>query len=423
MRRFLTCITVLLTSIYCVFAQQEEYTTSTTVLGVTDKLLSVESVGISAKKKDVLDNAIKSAFHTLFYYGVEGYNDNKPILAKDNTYFKDKFFDKRYPMFVASSELITKPEKLSDGRYTAKVKVDIYIASLMRDLVIEGLAPKQASQTTFKDTDEAIALPTIMVVPYKSDDQTYSSLLKNDSDLRTAVAKVQEGFVKQGVTTIDFEAKLEAAYRAKEFGMGSTASSAEKNIISQAGSDVYVVVDLEKDRDTALGNRIRLNMKAYDTKSGGILSTCAKGWTNYIHNADAEDLCIVAVNAQIKEFLRDLSTSFANQGEKGKTVVVRISKGVNSPIGLTSQVAGGSPLNSVIRRWIRSHAAQGRYHVQGMVDEEMIFDYVQIPPIDSDGLPLDAMTFGDNLLYYLNNEVGVPCALKVDGTSIVITTK
>lgn len=423
MRRLLSGLVVLLMCMPFVFAQQEEYTTSVNVLNATDKILTVESVGISAKKKEVLNNAVKSAFHTLFYRGVDGYNDGKPVITKENSYFNDKFFDKRYPMFVASSELITQPTKLTDGRFTAKAKVEIYIASLMRDLVIEGLAPKPASQATFTDTDDEIALPTIMVVPYKTDEQTYSGLLQADPDLRTAVAKVQEGFVKQGVTTIDFEAKLEAAYRAKEFNMGSAASSPEKNIISRAGSDIFVVVDLKKECDNSQGNRISLNMKAYDTKSGNILSTCAKGWTNYIPNADTEDLCVLAVEAQLKDFLRDLSTSFARQADKGKTVVIRISKGVDSAIGLTSQVAGGSPLNSVIRRWVRSNAENGRYHVQGMVDEEMFFDFVQIPALDSDGLPLDALTFGDNLLYYLNNEVNVPCTLKVDGTSIVITTK
>ena len=32
-------------------------------------------------------------------------------------------------------------------------------------------------------------------------------------------------------------------------------------------------------------------------------------------------------------------------------------------------------------------------------------------------------SFGDNLLFYLNSEVGVPCEMKLDGKTIYITLK
>ena len=51
----------------------------------------------------------------------------------------------------------------------------------------------------------------------------------------------------------------------------------------------------------------------------------------------------------------------------------------------------------------------------------MIFDYVKIPSVDADGLPMDAAQFGDNLLFYLTMELKVPCKMQIDGQTIHIT--
>ena len=46
-----------------------------------------------------------------------------------------------------------------------------------------------------EETRQQVALPTIMVVPYKSNDRSsYAGILKNDFDLREAVSTEKEGF-------------------------------------------------------------------------------------------------------------------------------------------------------------------------------------------------------------------------------------
>ena len=44
--------------------------------------------------------AIKSAFYTLFYRGINGYNNNKPLITKNNVYYFDNFMKSRFMMFV-----------------------------------------------------------------------------------------------------------------------------------------------------------------------------------------------------------------------------------------------------------------------------------------------------------------------------------
>ena len=48
------------------------------------------------------------------------------------------------------------------------------------------------------------------------------------------------------------------------------------------------------------------------------------------------------------------------------------------------------------------------------------FDSIQIPAKDSDGLPMDCITFADNLVNYLNDS-GIDSEHRVDGSTIYLT--
>ncbi len=402
---------------------QTEYSTSVTLVNQSDDLLTVQSIGLSEKKKEAVDMAIKSAFYTLLYRGVNGYNNNKPLVQRNNQYYFDKFINSRYSMFVRNYAEIGEAEKLSGGKqYKSQVEVNILIKSLVKDLVFEKLMDNPLEEVTMQDTKEEIGLPSITVVPYKKEEETFRSILQNDFDRRMAVSRVQEGFNRLGVTTVDFEGKLDAMWRSREFN-ANTADSDEKRLLMNSGADVYVIVDIMKDISDAEGSRVSLNMKAYETASGNILSA-RQEWTNRFRTNDLDRLCIYAVEGQLKGFLDDLAVNFARGIAKGNSVVLKISKGVNSTLHLNSQVGPQKySLSNVIRRWVRQNAQDGRYHLQGVVDEEMIFDDVKIPSKDVDGLPMDPAQFGDNLLFHLNEEIGVPCEMKLDGRTIYITLR
>ena len=50
----------------------------------------------------------------------------------------------------------------------------------------------------------------------------------------------------------------------------------------------------------------------------------------------------------------------------------------------------------------------------------IVFDSIQIPAKDSDGLPMDCITFADNLVNYLNDS-GIDSEHRVDGSTIYLT--
>lgn len=405
------------------WGQTEEYSTSAILVNASDKVLTLQSYGMSEKKKDAVPNAIKSAFYTLFFRGVNGYNNNKPLIQRNNQYYIDKFLDNRYEMFVKSSKVLEGPDKNSDTKqYKAEVEIAILIDGLIKDLVFEKLMDAPLSEMTMEDTKQEIGLPSIMVVPYKTEEETYQSILQNDFDRRLAVSKVQNGFNQLGVTTVDFEGKLNATWRSTDFN-ANTEDSDEKSMLMNSGADVYVIVDIKKDISETNGSRISLIMKAYETASGNVLAS-RENWTNRFHTTNLDVLCAYAIDGELKGFLDDVALNFARAIGEGTSVVLHIAKSSDSALNLNSKVGPNNYiLSSVIRRWVRANAQNGRAHLQGLVAETMIFDDVKIPSKDADGLPMDAALFGDNLLYYLNSEMGVPCEMKLDGKTIYITLK
>ncbi len=395
----------------------QNYSGDVTYLSGDDQVVTVRSSGIHPKKKEAVEMALKSAFHSLFYAGVEGIYNGKPLVTKENKFFMERFMSQRYIYYIRSHQE-EGVEKLPTKEYRATVTMTILLGRLIKDLTTEKMMEKPLDKISMEETQEEIALPSIMVVPYKRDGETFKSVLADDFDRRMAVGKVQDGFNQRGVTTVDLEAKLNATMRSMEFE-NNTEDSNDKQLLINSGAEVYVVVDLQKEILYS-GSRVSLSMKAYETASGNVLAS-RQGWTNRFQTTALDRLCVYAVDDQLEGFLNDISKNFARKITKGNSVVLKFSIGSGSMNTMSTQVGPNHlSLSNVIRQWVRKNSQNGRYHLQGIVDESMIFDNVQIPPKDTDGFPMDTAQFAENLIMYLS-EMGVTCENKLDGNTVYIT--
>lgn len=379
------------------------------------------SVGVADKAKGVAENAAQSLFYTLFYTGVDGINGGRPLVTSDNKDYVNTFLASRYPFFVRSNEELGKPEKNANKLFQGTCKITIVYSNLIKDLERNKLCSAIGSDFTGADVElePGVVLPTIMVVPYKRDGETYASILADDFDRRIAVSKVQDGFESRDVTTVDVEAKLAATMRNAQFG-ANDADSNDKQLLMNSGADVYVVVDLHKDVN-AEGARVSLIMKAYETASGSILAS-KDAITRRYATASTDALCSYAIQDNIPAFLDDICKNFSKQVANGKRVTLQFAIDGASAMMMTDRVGPNNyPLSTLIHQWVRKNAHNGKYHLQGMVDTSVIFDYVMIPPRDADGMAMDAAQFGFQIEAWLNDEVGVPCMSRFDGTTIYIT--
>lgn len=403
----------------CQIASANEYLQLVSLLSSNGGQATFVSAGISNDKKDVETNAAKSVIYTLFYQGVAGINDGKPLVNKDNKLYTNSFFNTtgRYSFYVASISEVEKPKKVA-GRYRANYQVTVYINRLINDLITNKVHVKELTVDDIDET-EALTKPTIMVVPYLKEGESYGSVLENDYDRRIAVSRVQNGFESRDITTVDFQAKLQAEKRQQNYEENA-AESNYRSLLLSSGADVYVTVDIKKETSTA-GSRVSLIMKAYERVSGDVLAS-KDGWTNRFRTTATDALCGYAVQDLLPSFLDDICKNFSQRISQGSRVVLRFAIDGASTMTMNSSVGPNNySLSNIIRQWVRKNAYKGKYHLQGIVDETMIFDYVTIPPKDTDGLLMDAAQYAFLLESFLKEENNINCSSRIEGNTIFFT--
>lgn len=375
------------------------------------------SKGQAAKKADVEANAAKSVFYTLFYQGVQGVEEGKPLVTKENKLYTNSYFNSsaRYTFYMADVQEVDKPKKLSNGQYQGQYRVGIYLDRLLRDLETNKVHTSYHSL----NRSEASVMPTIMVVPYKRDGESYSSILQSDFDRRVAVGKVQDGFNQRSITTIDLQGKLDAVRRRSAYETNSgAAGSNDKELLLTSGANVYVTVDVHKDINPAQGSRVALIMKAYETSTGRVLASKDATPVNRYKTTATDALCAYAVKDNLSAFLDDICRAL----EQTSAVVIQFAiDGASSTTFNDRFGPKNYALRDILRQWVRKNAYKGQFHLQGITDEAMIFDSVKLPPVDADGQPMDAAQFTFMLESFLKDEQGVDCTTRVDGDNILVT--
>lgn len=412
---------VLIAFMASTYGQDYQKTGLVRLIHETEDVLTVESSAYSAKrnKTDLTVACQINAFEQILFTGIAGLNNGEPLVKNPEKakkehydYFNRLFDDGRYSVFISLSEFLG-AEKTSRGEFKGTVRLSIYYKSLLNDLEKHDLLRK------FGVGEEKFTVqPTIMVIPYKTADQTYQEVLQGDFDKRVAVSKVQEGFNKKEFKTIDFEAKLNAALRAGNFEQDSK-TSMDKQLIRNSGSDIYVTVDIDKDFAPS-GNQVSLIIKGYETASGRILAS-SKGWSGKFRTSQIDRLCELAVEVILEDFLHQIDQNFKKFTEEGNTIVLNLSVANGSKYDFDTGVSDlNMPFSDIMRMWVKNNAENNYYHLQGVVAESMIFDEVRIPMKDKNGNSYTVNDYAFDIWNYINNVLQIPCKKRVDGQTVYI---
>lgn len=404
----------------------EEYLGMCTLVSQDEKNATFESAGMAGKSKLVEENAIHSLFHALFYTGIEGVNNGQPLVYKENKTYTNGFFNEqaKYTFYIITSSPIEKIQKVGND-YRATYTIQIRLSKLISDLKTNKVYVDTSNPQTMGTSDVAAAsnmvLPTVIVVPFMTPEySSYAEILQNDYDRRIAVNEVQKGFEQKNITTIDLLSKIYASQRVSQYDKNSGAGqSSDRALLLQSGADIYVEVDIMKDVQQE-GSRVNLTLKAYETASGSIVANQVATTNRRYQTVATDVLCAYAIKDNMDTFMEQIMKNFSPS--KGTRVSLSVSidgnaiRTMNDPAGLK-----GYSLSNVIRQWVRKNSYEGKFHLQGMVDDNMTFDYIVIPPLDEDGLRMDAAQFSFLLEQYLKETENIPCSARLEGNKIMIT--
>lgn len=370
------------------------------------------SAGMGEKKKDVEVNAIKSLFYTLFFQGVEGVADGKPLVSKPNVPYTNSFFNDmaRYSSYVTGTEEIVKSKK-TGNYFQGTFKITLRLRQLINDV----RKNTHYDEMMAEQPEIKLPNPTIIVVPYKKEGESYQAILENDYDKRIAVSAVQRGFEDCGIKTIDLQARLDRAKRNAQYEENAgTADSNDKQLLESSGADVYVTVDLLKDV-TDEDARVSLIMKAYETASGTIWGS-QDGWTNRFRTNDTDILCSYAVKDNLPGFLEQIIDNFTRPTRASLQISL---SGMSYNSISDARGDDGRRVMDVIQDWLDRNSEKGEYHLQGIVDEKAIFDYVILPLQDENGYKMTPDKFAGRLRTALE-EQGVYSSQRIEGNTIFL---
>lgn len=373
------------------------------------------TAGAADDKKGVESDAVKSLFYTLMFSGVEGVNNDKPLVYNSNPSYTNSFFNSaaRYVGYVVEAKEVDKPKKVG-GRYQGTYRVTIRLKQLVND-VKKNTGGKEAEQKAEKEAKRLVPKPKIMVVPFRKDGEDYKAILENDRDLRAAVSEVQKGFEALDIETESILSSHNSNNRRAQYEESVDAASSNlKQLLLSADADVYVVVDLEKNI-SASGSSVSVILTAYETATDNIWAT-ENSWTNRFNTTNITALCSYAVRDYLPSFLEQIVKNY----NEPSSIVIQFSVKNGSMVSMRDRCSNGRRLSDVIQEWLDDNAHDGEYHVQGIVDESAVFDDVLIPKADEKGKKMNAEKFGSRLCDALY-AVGVDTEYNTEGNNVLIT--
>lgn len=400
------------------FSQGEEFLQVVSKVSGDNAIITLSSAGIAEDKNRVYENAVKSAFYTLFYKGVAGVNEGKPLVECENLLYTGTFFGSQYKCqyYLSSQTPNVKPKK-DNGLYRAVYNVTIDYGRLLGDM---------RQNEVYDYAKSPIVLPTIMTIPYVKQGESYKKVFQNKPDLRIAVSKIQDGFRSRKVRTMDFEARLRAVQNMNEFeDNAGVAESNDRQMLLAEGTDVYVEVDMSKET-MGTGTSVKFILKAYRTESGEVLATKSESF-GPVRNVAVDYFCERAVEDMLPDFLDDICEGFGmgdgkGSGQQASSVAMRFAIDGASATTMDSRFGPKNyALRDIIRQWVRKNAHNADFSTPKIVAEEIIYDYVMMPPFDEDGIRMDAAQFAFLLESHLKEEMGVDCTSRIIGNKILFT--
>lgn len=379
----------------------QDYSTDATLLRMDGNCAVLECSGIARNKKEAVEMAKKSAVYTYLFCGIAGLNDGRPLfggtLSADAQEYADRILGTtNYANYIRSCTVADRTNKTAGKDIQVFATIELYHESLRRTLEKAGLLQRDAKDISLSETQEAIAMPTIIVVPFRKNDQSYEDAIRTNADMRMAISKVNEGFIREGVETKDLLTCLNNAgtYRVR---MGDNMSLDDAILIS-SGADVSVSVDMNQDVNS-MGVRVSMTLQATEVATGNTLAT--KSEISGRKRTSADILCGVMAKAMIGDFMKQISTRMATKITTGQSVAVRFTIDPSSPLNMDTEINNILPLSDILVSWVKRHAKNGKYHTQGRTATLLAFSDIYVDNSIEDGMQSDVNDFALALYQYL----------------------
>ncbi len=416
------CLLLLLGIFLSVGLFGQNYSVEVVFLQQQGNTLTVRSSGVSEKKKEAEKMAVKSAFHTLFYTGVDGVNGGNAMISDAKPDYDRRFFDEdRYSVFVKSHTVTEEPSKQGKN-YRCTVEVTILFDALQKDLVRNKVQTNLGMAVGTPGSQ--VSLPTVTVVPYTREEEDVRAVLDRSQMLSYAVSKMTSEFSSRGYKTRDFIAQLKRTKRNDVLTAGSQSDGVTK-MIQNMGADIIVTARVMSTTDAKRQSEVSLELTATEFQTAGNLASATFQSGKYV-TTDTIKLTDYALKKVKDEFFTKLQASFNDLFNLGKHFILfALAKSVTDwdfDQLLPDESAG---FKVVLEDWLQTHALNGVYDMSRSNDK--VIDMSMKVPIwdEAQGRAYTISRFSTELKSFLDEKLGgeYVASIVTMGQGLTVTIK
>lgn len=407
--------TLFMAMFFALTASAQQYSMDAELVRLEGNTAIIRCSGTASSKKDAIEMAKKSAIYTYIYSGIDGIDGGRPLITSqlnkvDQEYVDGIFNTMRYASFINMSLVNVDYEVKVAKQMQVTLTLGLYHEALRRTLEKANILKVRAS--SLDEVTDHIAMPTVMVVPFCQSDETYDEVFNSNKYMRMIIAKVNEGFIENGVETKDLITCLNNAetYRLLK-GEGMTLEDA---ILINSGADISVKVDISSNT-TSAGTEVYITMNAIEIATGNTLGSVSEKSAR--KQTSAEAICGPMAKSMIKDLLDLVATRMVKKTSTGQSISLRFTIDPSSVLTMETEINDELPLADMLVIWVKQHAQKGRYQSPKIGSNYLSYSDVFIDNSVEDGVQMDVTDFARELYIYLKS-LDLTISRTVNGNSV-----
>jgi hypothetical protein len=251
----------------------------------------------------------------------------------------------------------------------------------------------------------------VMVIPYLESEEKIGSKLKQNPNLRLAIANLQDVLLSKSLKVIDFDAKYKKYEQDK--ALKDPNSDIKALFVEYASPDIFVEIEINHVECGDGTRKVRVRLKTYITATSDLIADKVVDSNCFVREADVLSLVKNAFNKSLDSFVESLQQSLSEISETGyQPLQLHITITDNSGYDFNSVVAapqGSSveypmPLSNAISMWMYKNPTEIKtFSSPSNSPQLLIFEEIKIQLFDRNGRVYPQNLFVLNFWSFLNS--------------------
>lgn len=248
----------------------------------------------------------------------------------------------------------------------------------------------------------------------------YQRAFDENSDVSMVISAIEDFFIQEGYQVGNLSQTLRKIQNRSSRDNLTTAggglSSSPIDLLNKTAKQDITVEVFFTIKKQGPYNYVEFNVGAFDAYTSSPISQGNIGRGTAAASYDLVNQLEEAVLSFKDKFINDMDNYFDRLFANGRQIVIRCTKAENASVDFESEY-DGEELGTLIENWVSENAFKGNYSLQDKTENEVYFDYVNIPMVTSGDVPkpVSADSFSRELRKYIELLTGEKCKTDVVG--------